>query len=124
MRYFAVLLMTGLFVSTAVAAGEDARLAKFFKDYLEEEFKHRPLEATRLGDSRFDDKLDDVSPKARVAGTQRTRDALAALSKEIDFKKLSRTGQIDFEILRHSLTRSLWLDENLDRFTHDPRIYN
>src|SRR5205085_6392576 len=81
-------------------------------------------EATRLGDSRFDDQLDDLSPKARATGTRRTRQALENLSKEIDYKQLSRSGQIDFEILRHNLTRSLWLDEHLDRYTHDPRIYN
>ncbi len=124
MRYFAVLLMTGLFVSPADAQDEDARLAKFFKNYLEEEFKARPLEATRLGDSRFDDLLDELSPKARAANTERTRQTLAALAKQIDYKKLSRAAQIDFEILRHNLTRSVWLDENLDRYASDPRIYN
>ena len=123
-KAFAVLLMTALGTTSAGAAEEDIRLAKFFKNYLEEEFRHRPIEATRLGDPRHDDKLDDLSPKACAAGTERTRKTLAALAKEIDYKKLSRAGQIDFEILQHNLTRSLWLDENLDRFVIDPRVYN
>src|SRR5437879_5524978 len=69
--------------------GEDARLTTFFKKYLEEEFRHRPMEATRLGDHRFDDHLDDLSPKARAVTTERTRKALAALPRQIDVKKLS-----------------------------------
>jgi uncharacterized protein (DUF885 family) len=124
MRYSIVLLTIALVAGAAIANEEDARLGAFFKNYLEEEFRHRPLEATRLGDPRFDDKLDDFSPKARAAGTARSHKVLAALPKEIEYKKLSRSGQIDFEILRHHLTRSIWLDENLNRFTSDPRVYN
>src|SRR5437660_1151531 len=68
---------------------EDARLATFFKKYLDEEFRHRPMEATRLGDHRFDHRLDDLSSKARAASTARTRTALAALPRQVDVKKLS-----------------------------------
>ena len=46
---------------------EDARLAAFFQAYLDEAFRAEPLMATRLGDHRFDDKLDDLSPEARAA---------------------------------------------------------
>lgn len=124
MRVFIAMATLGLIAATADANEEDGRLAAFFKSYLDTEFKHRPLEATRLGDSRFDDELDDLSPKARAAATDRARQTLAALRKDIDFKKLSRGGQIDCEILQHSLTRGIWLDENLDRFVSDPRVYN
>ena len=49
-----------------------------------------PAEATRLGDHRFDDLLDDLSPKARAAWAERYRATLAELPKKIDYKKLSR----------------------------------
>src|SRR5437588_9261604 len=98
--------------SAQPADTEDARLAAFFKDHLEREFRHRPLEATRLGDHRFDHLLDDLSAKARAATTERTRKALADLPARIDYKKLTRGGQIDFEILEHHLKRELWLAEN------------
>ena len=55
MRFAIVLLTLALSAGLADANDEDAKLAKFFKSYLDEEFKHRPLEATRLGDSRYDD---------------------------------------------------------------------
>src|SRR5262245_28475240 len=89
--------------------GEDARLTAFFKKYLDEEFRHRPMEATRLGDHRFDHLLDDVSPKARASTTERTRKALAELPRQIDAKKLSPSARVDFRIFEHHLRRSLWL---------------
>src|SRR4051794_7236822 len=100
------LLLGGLAMSASGRAEEsaDARLEARFKKYLDEEFRQRPLEATRLGDHRFDDRLDDLSPKARAAWTERYRSTLADLDKGIDRTKLSRGGQIDLDIFRHHLT--------------------
>jgi uncharacterized protein (DUF885 family) len=105
-------------------ATEDDRLATFFKDSLEEEMKHRPLDASRLGDHRYDHLLDDVSAAARAAGKERIRKTLAELPRRIDYKKLSRPGQIDFEIWQQSLQRELWLANNTRPFESDPRVYN
>ena len=116
-----VLLMS---VSTFAIADEDQKLAAFFKDYLEDYLKHNPLEASRLGDHRYDDRLDDLSPKARAANLQRQKDALARLAKEVDVKALSSEGMVDYQILRDSLARSIWLSENIDPFPRDPRIWN
>jgi uncharacterized protein (DUF885 family) len=111
--------------TTSLAAdGEDAKLAAFFQKYLDEECRQRPLEATRLGDHRFDNRLDDLSAAGRKAVADRTRRTLAELPKAVDYDKLTRDGQIDFEILRHHLTRALWLDENTKPFEEDPRVYN
>jgi uncharacterized protein (DUF885 family) len=112
---------------------EDAKLVDFFKNYLDEEFRQRPLEATRLGDHRYDDRLDDVSPKARSAWTEHYRATLVQLPERIDYQKLSRSGQIDFEIFKHHLTRYLWMADNLHAFElgdntgsfeQDPRMFN
>src|SRR5262249_17076619 len=112
-RFFAAAIMllwaNPLAESGPESATEDAKLNAFFKKYLDEEFRRRPLEATRLGDHRFDHLLDDVSAKARSEWKERTAKTLADLRKEINKKKLSRSGQIDFEILQHHLTRELWL---------------
>src|SRR5256885_12794789 len=79
----------------------DDKLAAFFKNYLDEMFKQRPLEATQLGDHRFDHRLDDLSAKARRGWTEHAQQTLAELPKQVDYQKLSRAGQIDFEILQH-----------------------
>jgi uncharacterized protein (DUF885 family) len=109
----------------AHAAGdEEAKLVAFFKSFLEEDFRKQPLTATRMGDHRFDHLLDDVSPEARAAGVQRLRTTLEKLAQAVDYRKLSRSAQIDYEIFKHHLVRSLWLAENTRPFEEDPRAYN
>ncbi len=103
---------------------EDQKLTALFQEYLDEEFRQRPLEATRAGDHRFDHLLDDVSAKARAAAKERLQKTRTELPKRIDYAKLSRNGQIDFEIWRHQLDRDLWLTENAKPFEEDPRVYN
>src|SRR5207247_10909946 len=116
------LIVAALLLAPVVAAEpEDAKLAAFFKKYLDEEFGHRPMEATRQGDHRFDHLLDDLSPKARAAGVERIRRVLHDLPAQVDYARLSRSAQTDFEILRLDLTRGLWLAENTRPFEHAPR---
>ncbi len=72
-------------------------MATYFRDYLEADFQLSPMRATRLGDHRFDSKLDDVSHASLEKRQQLARTTLEQLSKKIDYQKLSRDGQIDFE---------------------------
>jgi uncharacterized protein (DUF885 family) len=106
------------------AAREDERLTAFFNTYLDEAFRRRPLEATRLGDHRFDRLLDDISAKARADWTDHYRQTLADLPKKVEYAKLSRAAQIDYDIFKHYLTAALWLAENTRPFENDPRVYN
>jgi uncharacterized protein (DUF885 family) len=110
--------------SIAQPESEDARLATYFKQYLDAEFKLHPLYATHAGNHDFDDRLDDLSPAARKASVERARKMLDELPKKLDYAKLSRSGQIDFEIWQHELKKRLWRADNTDRFVNDPRVYN
>ncbi|HEY7158335.1 MAG TPA: hypothetical protein VH575_30600, partial [Gemmataceae bacterium] len=83
-------------LSSAQAESEEERLTAFFKAYLEEAFRLRPLEATRLGDHRFDHLLDDISAKARAGWADHYRQTLDELPKKIAYAKLSRPAQIDY----------------------------
>lgn len=112
-----------LFASGEPKADEDSKLAAFFQAYLEDAFRDEPLMATRLGDHRFDDKLDDISPEARAARVERDRKTLAELPRRVDSKRLSRDAQIDYEIFEHHLTRSIWTAETFHPFEDDPRTY-
>lgn len=107
----------------AAGPSADAGLYRLFQDYLDAEFRARPLEATRLGDRRFDHLLDDLAPAARASWRQRYRDTVAALDR-LDTGALSRGGQIDREIFRHELTYKLWLLDHTRAFEADPRVYN
>ncbi|HTA29390.1 MAG TPA: DUF885 domain-containing protein [Candidatus Cybelea sp.] len=110
--------------ATALRAQEgDAKLETFFKQYLEEHFRQQPTDATRLGDHRFDGLLDDVSAAARARWLELDRETLARLPQEVDYAKLTRDGQIDFEIFQHELQAGIWLTENTHPFEEDPRTY-
>jgi len=103
--------------------GEDEKLESFFKSYLEQHFQQEPTAATALGDHRFDDRLDDISPEARAGWHQLVRQTLKALPGQVDYRKLSRNGQIDYEILQHDLKRQEWSFANRQPFARDARVY-
>ena len=102
---------------------EDGKLNLFFKNYLDEHFQRQPLEATSLGDHRFDSQLDDISSGARAGWLAFTHQTLDELPKQVDYKKLSRDGQIDFEIFQHDLQAQIWQTKNFHPFEEDPRTY-
>jgi uncharacterized protein (DUF885 family) len=102
---------------------EDARLARLFQSYLDHEFRRHPLFATQQGNHEYDDQLDDLSVAARKQDAASAKAMLTQLAREIDYQKLTRAGQIDFEIWKHALEYQLWQLENDNRFEYDPRIY-
>lgn len=109
--------------ASAAAQSADERLEQFYRGHLEQSFQMRPLEATMLGDHRFDHLLDDISTQARQGWLAHYKSQLQRLTTEIPFDKLSRNGQIDFEILKDDLERNIWLAENTRPFEEDPRTY-
>lgn len=111
-------------LSAADSPSADAKLEAFFRQYLDQSFALRPLDATRLGEHRFDDRLDDLSAEARKRWREHFRSTLQQLPQAVAKEQLSPAGQVDFEILQHELTRALWLAENTSPFEEDPRIYN
>lgn len=119
----ALIMTTPAITPAAQPAAEDTRLKNLFQSYLDEEFQLHPAFATQQGNHEFDDRLDDLSPAARAKDVTRAKALLATLAKEIDFKKLSRAGQIDYEIWTHNLKYGLWSVENDNRFEFDPRVY-
>src|SRR5579859_293940 len=88
----ASILVACFFISAGplYAQTEDQKLTAFFKSYLDEMFRLRPLAATELGDHRFDARLEDLSPAARQKWRDQAQQALDALPREIDYAKLSR----------------------------------
>ena len=122
-RFAAALCALAAGAVLASAQGEDAKLYAFFQHYLEGHFRQQPLDATRLGDHRFDHLLDDLSRPAREGWVAHARQTLEALPRQVDSARLTRAGQIDFAIFQHDLARSLWLAENTHPFEEDPRVY-
>ncbi len=121
------LVLWSLLVTTATAQSTakdaDTQLAQFFRAYLDEAFAMRPLEATMLGDHRFDHLLDDISPEARKRWLTHYQQTLEALNKKFASADLSKDGKIDYQIFRDDLVRNIWLTENTRPFEEDPRTY-
>lgn len=108
----------------AVAQSEDARLAAFFRQQLEATFQMQPVEATSLGDHDYDRFMDDLTPAARARWRAHTRETLAQLPQAVDRTKLTRAGQIDYDIFAHELQKDIWMADHFDAFVTDPRTYN
>ena len=120
--FFAALILSSQ-ISAFADSAEEAKLDSFFKNYLEENFRQQPLAATQLGDHRFDNLLDDISPQARKSWLALALKTLDDLPHAVDYKKLPRDAQIDFEIFRHELETQIWLAKNTHPFEEDPRTY-
>ncbi len=130
MRLTGVCLVIGLaWTGGSAVHGEEAApdqtavLESLFREYLDEAFRLEPLMATRLGDHRFDGQLDGISSQGRKAALDHHRQALADLCRKVQKDKLSRDGQIDYEIFRRHLERTVWLAETFHPFEDDPRVY-
>jgi uncharacterized protein (DUF885 family) len=118
-------LLAVLHVASWLPAAEnaDAKLEQFYKNYLEQVFALRPMDATRLGDHRFDNRLDDLTAAARQKWVALDRNTLKQLDEEFQAERLSPAARLDLEILRHDLKRGIWGAENLKPFEQDPRVY-
>jgi uncharacterized protein (DUF885 family) len=84
----------------------DAVLVALAKTYWDERLEADPLEATAIGDRRFDDRLPDASPKARAADRarlQRLRGRVAAVPAQalVPADRVTRAlllGEIDADL--------------------------
>ncbi|MFO1496917.1 MAG: hypothetical protein U1G07_00720 [Verrucomicrobiota bacterium] len=117
------LLSVPLLSGTGIAApAAEENLAQFFQEYLDANFRLRPRRH-RLGDHRFDAALDDVSAAGQQQWLQHLRQTLVALPQRVQYDRLARPGQIDFEILQHELVTSCFVAKARP-FEEDPRVYS
>ena len=114
-------LLSGPVCLASTSADED--LERYFRAYLDADCRAHPTMATQLGDHRFDDQLDDVTAKARARWLEQVRATLAELPTRIAYPQLSRNAQIDYEIFRDHLERTLALTQMEHPFEEDPRVY-
>lgn len=109
--------------TTASAPDEDAKLAAFFDAFLAKEHDACPFVGSRRGDRNCDFRLEDLSNSAGDAALLIYRQTYGAMPRAVDYSKLSRNGQIDFDILKLNLERELWIQSELKPYVHDPRLY-
>src|SRR6188474_1258180 len=85
----------------------DQQFEALAQRYIKESPEQSPVDATALGDHRFDDRLDDVSAAGWQSRLTFTERYLAAL-EPIDRSKLSRANQVDALLLLHELQFDRW----------------
>jgi uncharacterized protein (DUF885 family) len=100
----------------------DEQFEAIAQRYLREFPKLSPVGATRLGDHRFDDRLDDVSAEGWEAQAAFADSYLSAL-EPIDASRLSRSNQVDLLLLRHALEYERWSIRTLAQWRWNPLIY-
>ena len=91
--------LTG-FLGGDASQGPSQRLKTIFVEFWEEMLKADPLEATFIGDHRYDDRLGDVSETAHEARFQRDRAFRAAC-------KRARIVDLHWHDLRHEYASRL-----------------
>lgn len=96
--------------------------AELSRQFVLESVELSPVNATALGDHRFDALLDDLSPEARErerAFLKRWQERLAT----IDFTRLSREAQVDFVLLQRKLKADQWQLDEFQEWAWNPIVY-
>jgi len=100
----------------------DQQFEALAQRYLREFPELSPVDATNLGDHRFDDRLDDVSAAGWQARLTFTELYLASL-EPIDRARLSRANQVDALLLLHDLQYDHWKLQTLQAWRWNPLLY-
>lgn len=83
-----------------------AELLSILDDFVEFEMRQSPIEASTLGDERFNDRLPDLSPGAVEAAQSQTRELRSRL-RALDTSLLSESDRTDASLLDHVLSRRI-----------------
>jgi uncharacterized protein (DUF885 family) len=108
--------------TTAAATSEDARFEAFGDRAVDEYLKLNPINATQLGDHRYDALMPDVSAAGRAATRAFAERTLAGLAR-FDSSKLSREHQVDAILLKDQLDYVIFSDQRLQDWAWDPLTY-
>lgn len=101
-----VLFCLALSAATALAADATKALHDFFAAEWEDSMQRNPTWASQLGDRRWNDRWEDLTPAAIEAEQRHSQDALVRLRK-IDRKALSQRDQLNYDLFEHRLTQSI-----------------
>jgi uncharacterized protein (DUF885 family) len=107
----------------ASPAGEDARFETFAQKYIQELLERQPESATRLGEHRYDARLNDYSAKGVQRDLAAAKGGLTELAR-IDPANLSAENSVDYRILRNRLQAEVYELETLRDWQWNPLEYN
>jgi len=104
-----------------VTGGSAPTVASLAAEYWERRMEADPIEATEIGDRRFDDRMPDLTPAAYAREMTRLRE-LRTRAASVDRHKLSRADQVTADLLLGEIDADLARgDCHLDEWSVDPR---
>lgn len=118
-------LMTVTLLTVTTTRSEDRMDAAFEKignKYIDQFAKFSPVQATTLGDHRYDSMLDEVSAGSRGDRLAWVGEIKMQLSR-IDREQLSRANQVDYALLLHDLNTQSWKADTLQEWAWNPLVY-
>src|SRR5690349_10018652 len=100
--------LAGLFISPAFAAKKPANapLIKLFDQVWQEDLADDPISATALGDTRYNDKLPDMTQATIDAHNARNFTRLQALRK-VPRDKLEKADQLNFDLFEREINERI-----------------
>jgi uncharacterized protein (DUF885 family) len=111
-----------LLLAAAKPAG-DAQFEAFAKKYVHDLLEHEPETATRVGDHRYDGRLNDYSVAAVRKDVADARAGLGTLAR-IDVSTLSPENAVDARILKNRLESQVYELETIRSWQWNPLRYN
>jgi uncharacterized protein (DUF885 family) len=100
----------------------DTAFEAISKRYLDEMTALTPVNATSLGDHRFDGELDDVSTKGYERRAALAHELLGEV-QALASTEMSRANQVDAHLLESELQYQIWRVEQLAEWRWNPLVY-
>lgn len=122
-RVFAAAAAALLLPASLLASPADDKFQATAKSFLERYLAESPVEATQLGDHRFDAQLPDFSAAARTKRVAWLRGVLKEL-EAVDVKSLAPENRVDLKILRLNIESNIFGETELNEWAWNPMVYN
>jgi uncharacterized protein (DUF885 family) len=103
-------------------SASDGTFEEIARRYLAEMLVLTPVQATALGEHRYDSQLEDVSADGQARRVGLARQLLAQIAT-LDLAQMSRPHQVDARLLKSQLEYVIWSAEKLQEWRWNPLIY-
>ena len=104
-------------------ASADQQFQSIASRFIAAAMKLSPIEATALGEHKYDGLLPDISATGRAERRRTWQGFLAELAR-LQPAKLSRDNQVDLALLRNELQYRVWADQSEQGWAWNAQIYN
>ncbi|MEY4953405.1 MAG: hypothetical protein RL299_1829 [Pseudomonadota bacterium] len=109
--------------SAAQARQADLQFQAIATRFLSEAMRLSPVEATAMGEHKYDAQLPDMSAAGRAERRRTWQTFLAQLGR-IDPARLSQGNQVNMALLKNELRYRIWQDQTLQDWAWNAQMYN